>query len=371
MAVTNARQEWGYMRGFILRSHQAIGVLTLAIVCLAATALLLWGEHLDPKKLECYALGLLLVPIISLGALRGAMLRGLRKLIYGQLPERVIRPLLFLVLIVSLWLLLGRSFFQPSNVLLLQIVSATLAFGAGIYYFLKFKPAQLAGAVPHYRTALWLKSSIPFGLTTALTTINGQTDILALGMFGSDADVGTYRVAVQLATLIIFGLQVVNGIQSPHVAHMYASGDMPRLHKLIARSSQAVLLFALPVMLVLVVFGKPIIALAFGKEFEGAYLPLVILSVGQLVNATMGSVGLLLNMTGHEHDTMTSVLVGAVINVVLCFTLIPILGMIGAALATAVTLVVWNVLMWFKVRRRLGIEPSALIGRIKKRPPDG
>ncbi len=369
MAVTNARGEWGYMRGFILRSHQAIGVLTLAIVCVAAIALLLWGEHLDPDKLECYALGLLLVPIISLGALRGAMLRGLRKLIYGLLPERVIRPLLFLLLIVSVWWLLGREFFQPANVLLLQITSAALAFGAGVYFFLKFKPAQLAGATPNYRTALWLKSSIPFGLTTALTTINGQTDILALGVFGSDADVGTYRVAVQLATLIIFGLQVVNGIQSPHVAHMYAAGDMQRLRKLIARSSQAVVLFALPVTLVLVFFGKPIIALAFGKEFEGAYVPLVILSVGQLVNAAMGSVGLLLNMTGHEQDTMKSVLVGAVLNVVLCFTLIPTLGMIGAALATAVTLVVWNVLMWLKVRRHLGIEPSALIGRISKRPP--
>ncbi len=369
MAVANARKEWGYMRGLILRSHQAIGLLTLIIVCLAAIALLVWRERLDPERLESYALALLLIPIISLGALRGAMLRGLRKLIYGRLPERFIRPLLFLIFILCMWALLGREYFRPHNVLVLQIVSAALAFGAGLYFFLKFKPAQLAHAEPSYKTAMWLKSSIPFGFTAALTTINGQTDILALGMFGSNADVGIYRVAVQLATLVIFGQQIINGIQGPHIAHMYASGDMPRLRLLIARSSQVALAVALAVTLVLVFFGKSIIAIAFGKQFDAAYLPLVILCIGQFVNATMGSVGSLLNMTGHEHDTMRSVLAGAVTNLVLCFTLIPVLGMIGAAVATSVTLIVWNVLMWLKVRQHLGIESSALIGRLKKRPP--
>lgn len=340
---------------------------------MAAIALLLWGEHLDPEKLESYALGLLLVPIDSAGSpARRHAARPAQADLRTDAGTGATRPLLFLILIGSMWLLLGREYFQPSNVLLLQIVSAALAFGAGAYFFLKFKPAQLAGAAPNYRTAQWLKSSIPFGLTTALTTINGQTDILALGVFASDADVGTYRVAVQLATLIIFGLQVVNGIQSPHVAHMFASGDMPRLRKLIARSSLAVVLFALPVMLILVFFGKSIITIAFGKEFEGAYLPLVILSVGQLVNAAMGSVGLLLNMTGHENDTMRSVC-GAVINVILCFTRFLILGMIGAALATATTLIVWTdrgegaSAPWHRALCTAGQDPEEAAGAVRAR----
>ena len=362
IAVANARQDWGRMRGLILRAHQAIGVLTLAMVCLAAVALLLWGDRLEPAKLECYALGLALVPVVALGALRGGMLRGLRKVIYGQLPERVVRPLVFMLLIAGAFLLLGKGFFLPSNVLALQIASAGLAFAVGYYLFYKHRPVQVATAEPVYRTAQWLKSSIPFGLTTALTTINGQTDIIALGIFSTDADVGTYRVAVQLATLVIFGLQIVNNMQGPHIAHLYAAGDLPRLRQMINRTSQVVLALAVAVGLAIALLGKPIIRLAFGEAYLGAYLPLVVLCAGQLVNAAMGSVQSLLNMTGHEREATKSVLIGALVNLTLCFSLIPLWGLMGAAVATSTTLVVWNVLMWRKVRQHLGIDASALLG---------
>jgi O-antigen/teichoic acid export membrane protein len=101
----------------------------------------------------------------------------------------------------------------------------------------------------------------------------------------------------------------------------------------------------------------------FGAEYESAYVPLVILCVGQLVNASMGSVGALLNMTGHERDTTKSILVAAVVNVALNLSLVPHWGIIGAAVATASTLTVWNLIMWHKVRARIGIEPSLFFRR--------
>jgi O-antigen/teichoic acid export membrane protein len=92
-----------------------------------------------------------------------------------------------------------------------------------------------------------------------------------------------------------------------------------------------------------------------------AYVPLVILCVGQLVNASMGSVASVLNMTGHERETTKSVLVGAFVNVTLNLALVPVWGMIGAAIATACTLVVWNVIMWHKARTLVGIETSPFV----------
>ena len=105
-------------------------------------------------------------------------------------------------------------------------------------------------------------------------------------------------------------------------------------------------------------FGEFIIRVVFGPEYAGAYIPLLILCIGQLVNAATGSVASLLNMTGHERDTMQSALAGAVTNIVLNVTLTPMWGMNGAAAATAATLIVWNMMMWHKVRKRLGIEAS-------------
>lgn len=367
IAVTNARKEWAYMRGFIVRAHQTIGLLSVVLAMAGAIVLSIWGGRLDPVKLQCMWLGLVLVPLVSLGALRGAMLRGLRKVVLGQLPEQIIRPAVLLALILLLPLL-GNSLESPVGVMSVQIIAITTAFLSGLYLFLRNRPAELSGAEPRFRTSTWLMSSIPFGLSATMQLINGRTDILVLGVFHTDADVGIYRVAVQIAAVVIFGLQAVNAIQGPHIAHLYAKGDMQRLQTMVTRSSQAILMFAVPIVLVIVLFGERIIRTIFGAEYQAAYIPLLILCVGQLVNASMGSVASLLNMTGHERDTTRIIIISAIVNVILNFSLAPVWGMIGAAVATASTLIVWNLLMWRKVYTRIGIETSPFYRR--RQPKD-
>jgi O-antigen/teichoic acid export membrane protein len=101
----------------------------------------------------------------------------------------------------------------------------------------------------------------------------------------------------------------------------------------------------------------------FGAEYAAAYVPLAILTVGQLVNAGKGSVASLLNMTGHERDTSRILIMAAGMSLALNFSLTPMLGAIGAAIATAATLITWNVVMVRTVRRRIGIRASPFMKR--------
>jgi O-antigen/teichoic acid export membrane protein len=362
IAVANARKNWGHMRGFIVWAHRSIALTSGVLMLAGVTVLLIYGEQFGPSKLGCMWLGLLLVPLLSFGSLRDAMLRGLRKVLLGQLSQPIIRPLTLLIALLCLWQL-GIKLDSPVRVMGLHVMSVAFAFLCGLFLFLRNKPAELGGAQSRFESAVWRKSSIPFGMSAALQLINGKTDILALGFFQSDADVGIYRVAVQLAAVVIFGMQAVTAIQGPHIAHLYANGDMQKLQQMITRSAQVILLFAVPVVIVIVFFGEFIIRTVYGPAYEAAYIPLVILCSGQLVNAATGSVGSLLNMTGHERDTTKSVLIGAIVNVVLNLSLVPIWGITGAAIATAATLVVWNLIMWKMVRFRIGIEPSPLFRR--------
>jgi len=367
IAAANARKNWGAMRGFIIRAHQMIGVMSLALAAAGASALLIWGDRFDPVKERCMWLALLLVPLVSLGSLRGAMLRGLRKVVLGQMPEQVIRPAVLLLLIALLYVA-GHGFENAVAVMAVQIASVATAFSCGLYFFMKNRPPELAAAQPEFRsTSAWLHSSIPFGLSAAMQLINGRTDILVLGLFRDDAEIGIYRVAVQLAALVIFAQQAVNAIQGPHVAHLYAAGEMKKLQKMITKSSRAIFAFSISIVIVLVLFGEPIIRIAFGPRYGAAYWPLVILSVGQLVNASMGAVANVLNMTGHERDTTRIILFGALLNVGLNFALTPSFGMTGAAVATASGLITWNVLMWRQAYKRTGIETSPLIRRRRRR----
>ena len=104
----------------------------------------------------------------------------------------------------------------------------------------------------------------------------------------------------------------------------------------------------------------------FGKEFIGGSTALAILSVGQIMNAGMGSVVTLSNMTGYEREAAKGVGIAALVNVILNAVLVPFWGLNGAAMATVAGLIIWKLLLVVWVRKKLGIQPTA-VGRLNRR----
>jgi O-antigen/teichoic acid export membrane protein len=193
--------------------------------------------------------------------------------------------------------------------------------------------------------------------------VNGHADMIMLGWFGEPEEVGVYRVAVQGAALVAFGLHAVNPIIAPEFSRLYAQSNIKQLQRVVTASARAILVAALPVVLLFTLYGTAIVSWVFGSEYTDADMPLVILSVAQLINAGYGSVGLLMTMTGHENDAARTMWTTASINIVLNAILIPWLGMNGAALASAISLIVWNAVLFRKVRTNLNISSTAF-GRV-------
>jgi O-antigen/teichoic acid export membrane protein len=148
-------------------------------------------------------------------------------------------------------------------------------------------------------------------------------------------------------------------VLAPHFARLHAQNDTARLQRLVTMSTRAILLFSVPVVLVIGVFGETLLEVVFGAEYRRGYETLTVLAIGQLANAATGSVAVLLNMTGFERDTAKGFSVSALLNIALNLALIPLFGMMGAALASAISTTLWNgVLVWL-VYRRLGIVSLA------------
>ena len=115
---------------------------------------------------------------------------------------------------------------------------------------------------------------------------------------------------------------------------------------------------------VLFAAGEWLLEQVFGGPYVQAYSALCILVIGQLINAVMGSVGLFLSMTGHEKETLRALAISAILNVVLNALLIPKFGIIGAASATAVSVVLWNVILGIQLYRRLNLVPGPQVFRL-------
>ena len=73
----------------------------------------------------------------------------------------------------------------------------------------------------------------------------------------------------------------------------------------------------------------------------------------------MGSVGLILNMCNHESLTAWGVGLSASLNILLNWYLIPLWGLNGAATASAASLIAWNFLLLYAVRKKTGLRPTA------------
>jgi O-antigen/teichoic acid export membrane protein len=164
-----------------------------------------------------------------------------------------------------------------------------------------------------------------------------------LGLLGSDEAVAALRVGERGAQFVALSLALVNMVIAPHIVITYRQGNIPRLQQISRQSSRGAFLLALPVALTLIFFGKPLISLVFGPHYaETAYMPMVVLVLGQLFNVAMGSVGILLSMSGHEKSSLLCQAVGLGTTLILGVVLIPPFHELGAAVAVAVGLVVWN-----------------------------
>ena len=104
IAVYFDRNDWSKMKGFFRRSHQAIVILSLALMLLTCLVLLILGNIIAPEKLHTLFLSLVLIPLLALNALRAGLLKGLHHVILGLIPEEIIRPVTFFTLIIMVTL---------------------------------------------------------------------------------------------------------------------------------------------------------------------------------------------------------------------------------------------------------------------------
>lgn len=357
VAIYGAHRDWSRLRGLLLRANQVVLALSLALMLLAGGATwLIAGSH-EPSSTTLW-LALPLLPLLGLAALRGACLRGLHRVLFAQLPETVVRPTLFLGLIGTIWLFGARL--TPERAMGAQVFAVTGAFLLGAVLLWRCLPREVGSATPAYATRAWAASALPFLLMGGLNLINYQTDLIMLGWFRSAGEVGVYRVAGVGAGLVVFVLGAANALLAPSIAALYARGERHRLQRIMTQSARLVLLCALPVALVLILFGRRSLAAIFGDEYAVGATALAILAAAQLANAATGSVGQLLSMTGHERDAARGIGLSALVNLALNALLIPRWGMNGAAAATAASLITWNVLLALLVHRRLGLHSTAL-----------
>jgi O-antigen/teichoic acid export membrane protein len=206
-----------------------------------------------------------------------------------------------------------------------------------------YRPRQLFG----FSTVSWVSSLSSTGLI--------WLDTLLLGFFGY-ADIGVYTVATRLVTLAVFVLAPLNAAFAPHLAHLYHRGQMAEVRQGYGAVTGWIVRLSLPAFAALLVFPGELLRL-FGGAFAIGAAVTTVLAVGQLVNAATGPCGTVLNMSGRVSVNMWDNVAALLLNLVLNLWLIPAYGIVGAAVAWAVSLAAVNVARVLQVRSLIGALP--------------
>ncbi len=359
ISVYQVRKAWPLFRGFIRRSFQSTLVSSLLIIVAAYMGAEFFFSERENSFYAVFRVALLLLPLLVLLNVCSSFFWGLKKIVLHQFFMEFLRPALFLLLMGGVY-----QFYQHNPSLGLtvgiQVLSLFIICLAVIIIMRMMIPEGAKHAKPDYHTSSWLGSAAPLLFAQCMLTINGQANAILLGMLDEPASVGIFKIAQSLSELIAFGLIAVNMALAPTVSSLYADGQLDRLQNMVTKSVRFVSLFAILAALVLLLGGKMIIGAFYGDEFVSAASPLSVLCCAQIVNSMMGSVVLLLNMTGYEKITARGVAISALINVALNLLLIPYYGVMGAAIATSASIVLWNVYLAKMLAIKTGIFSTVL-----------
>lgn len=186
--------------------------------------------------------------------------------------------------------------------------------------------------------------SLPLLGSTIMTAIVMQTDTVMLGYFKTVEMVGLYNAAHPLAAFISAPLNAMLLIYIPVATGQYSRNLMDELRRNYTVVTKWLVSLTMPIFLVFALFPEAAIHLFFGQGYVQAAMALRILSIGFIINNLLGPNGGTLIAMGHPRFLMWTTLAAATVNVVLNIALIPPMGMVGAAIASVISITVVNII---------------------------
>jgi O-antigen/teichoic acid export membrane protein len=190
----------------------------------------------------------------------------------------------------------------------------------------------------------------------AILLLGSGVDLLILGAFEPQREVGLYAAAARLVVFVVTPFVVFSGVIPPIIAELHAQGKMRQLERALRAGATLAGIPSFAILLVFITLGPWVLDTVMGKPiYREAASVLIVLSLGRLVAVWAGSAGVTLMMTGNQRAMMVTTVASALFSVAAGIAGAATFGAIGVAVATASAQVLQNTMQLLLVHRRLGV----------------
>lgn len=353
IAVGVANRDPAAIRG---TARLGVGLATLVsavlAVALAATAPSLASGVLHDRQLTpLLRWAALTLPFMSFTNAALAATQGFRTMRAAARVGLFIEPGIRLVLTTGL-LLAGTGLTTAMSAMVVSNALSAVLAAAALHRLLKRVPP----ARPRYEPSRLLRFSGVAGAAAFATTGLLWADTLLLGAMRGSSAVGRYNVATRIVVLATFVMPAVTAAFAPRIADLHQRGRTDSLHRSYQAATSWIVRLSLPAFAMLLVFPTDLLRV-FGHGYADAAAVTMILAGGKLVDAATGPSGMMLNMSGRPALSVVDNLAVLILNVILNLWLIPRYGVVGAAVAWAVSLALVNGVRVLQVRWTMHVAP--------------
>ncbi|MFG1345280.1 lipopolysaccharide biosynthesis protein [Xanthobacter autotrophicus DSM 431] len=198
----------------------------------------------------------------------------------------------------------------------------------------RFQAEPAPGSTVEAMPALW-RTAIPLSVVEVVQITLASLPVLLLAAFGLPAAVGAFSVANRISMLIWVVSTSIGVVAAPSFAASHRREEWDELRRLNRRVRLAVAVFGAPIVAAMLLAPEMLLHLI-GPGFEIAAPALMVMGIGQLINCMLPCQDIVLSMTGYGSMLRWLNTAQFVVCCTICVLLIPPLGMMGAAIATAV-----------------------------------
>jgi O-antigen/teichoic acid export membrane protein len=316
------------------RLSLSFGIITLII----GLAVVLLFERMELLEEELIISLLIIVPALSLMAFYETS----RSILFGFHREskaeslRVVEKLIAFAVGLSL-VYIG---FGIPGVFFGILVSLLVVSAAGYVFVnnrIRLNLGLISDGFKRYRNQV-----ISFGGLTLISMLLAQalyhSDILLIFFLLNDtAKVGAYKTALVLAEMLWLIPIAFQSVLLHYVSEMWKKGKIREMDAIISSIAKYATLAMILLGFGLLVLAEPFMKTYWGSDVEGAVLPLQILIIGSLGFGLARIINPLIEGTGYIKAGIRISAGIVALNIVLNIILIPIYGIMGAAIATSIS----------------------------------
>jgi O-antigen/teichoic acid export membrane protein len=300
--------------------------------------------------LQVFAVAIPFAALLNLGT---GVVRGLEQ----TRPKVLFRDITLPVLLIAFVVGLRYLSVQPAGYAIAFVLAFFFASAGSVLYVVRqISVRRIIPAQSFHRELLTF--SLPIGISGIMNATLSRIDVFLLGFLtASSGGIGVYRAVYPLARFLIVVLEAFNYLIMPMISRLSEQDRMDEIARLYRMVTNWAAALGGPLVFYLLFDPESAVQIAFGAEYLRGARSLQVLAVGFYVAVITGPNSNTLVSLGETKLLAATNALAVVFNIGLNVVLIPEYGILGAAVATTLSLAAVNGLQIAYLYTRLDLNP--------------